>query len=113
MRGTIRFTNKAITTPILVVGCERKLFILTMVFWVWAFFGIFPHWPAIFVLLLMVINMYGLRFIAKQDPDAANVFKANSKFLLGTKVFVARGTASNLVATKKLACVPVSISRRV
>lgn len=113
MRGTVKRTNKAITAPILVFGCERKLFTLTMLMGLWFFISSIPHLISLAIFLLLGLNVYVLRFIAKQDPQAANIFKKNKKFLIGSSVYVARGEASDMNTPTKLASVPISALRRV
>lgn len=82
MRGTHRPTNKALAEPILTLGAERVLVLLSCCFWVWAFFGVFPHWPAVVVLMAWGLTLFLLRLVAKNDPQGCAIFKKNSRFLL-------------------------------
>jgi type IV secretory pathway TrbD component len=108
MRGTLRLTNKALLTPQLMAGAELRLVLLCGCFWVWVIGGLIPHLVTIPALLGFIANFYLLKYFAKLDPKGSEVFRANSRFLLQTKLFVARGSAGHIVSVKKVRTVPVS-----
>jgi type IV secretory pathway TrbD component len=108
MRGTPRQTNKALSEPILLMGAERPLVILSCFFWGWALMGIIPHWPMVIVIAGFVLNIYLLKFAAKRDPCGVGVFRANSRFLVQNRLYLARGHAGTLQKTRKIQTVPLS-----
>lgn len=112
MRGTYRQTNKALSEPILVMGAERSLVIMSCLFWGWALMGIFPHWPFMLMIIGWVANLYFLRFVAKRDPQGVAVFRKNSRFLLQNRFYVSRGYAGHLIKLKKLNTVPTRLLAR-
>jgi type IV secretory pathway TrbD component len=112
MRGTPRITNKALSAPQLTMGCETSLFVLCSFFWGWAFIGVLPHWPSVFIIFCWVGNIYLLRFAAKKDPQFVAVFRKNSRFLLQQRFYLARGYAGNVQQAQKLQTVPVKITSK-
>ncbi len=113
MRGTPRQTNKALSAPILLLGAERNLVILTCFFWIWAFIGVFPHWPIVLIAMIFLMNLYVLRLAAKRDPQGVAVFRTNSRFLVQKRFYFARGFAGNLQKVRKLSTVPTKLFSKI
>ncbi|MBN1683994.1 MAG: VirB3 family type IV secretion system protein [Gammaproteobacteria bacterium] len=112
MRGTARQTNKALSTPILVMGAERSLIVMSCLFWGWALVGVFPHWAMFIVLLGFLATIYVLKFAAKRDAQGVAVFRANSRFLVQNRFYVARGYAGILSKIRKVNTVPTQMFKR-
>jgi type IV secretory pathway TrbD component len=113
MRGTAIKTNRAITSPVLVFGCERKLFTITIMLGAWFFISALPHLMALLILVLVALSVWFLRFIAKQDPQAALIFKSNSKFLIGKGGYVAKADACQKPEESTLVSVPIALIRKI
>jgi len=113
MRGTIRVTNKALSAPILVMGAERSLVIISCFFWGWALMGVLPHWTALIIILCFVTTIYFLKFVAKRDPKSVAIFRKNSRFLVQNRFYLAKGHASSLEKQRKVCTVPTRLFNRV
>ncbi len=113
MRGTERQTNQALSEPILFMGAERSLVIVTSFFWGWVLMGVFPHWPMIIVLVGYIGTIYILQSAAKNDPLGVAVFRRNSRFLLQNRFYLARGFAGNIQKVRKVQTVPVKLISRI
>ena len=112
MRGTPRETNKALSAPILLMGAERSLVIVSSFFWGWALMGVMPHWPLVLVLMGFMANIYLLKFAAKRDAQGIAVFRANSRFLIQNRFYIAHGFAGKIDKIKGLQTVPVTFMGR-
>lgn len=109
MRGTPSTTNKALSAPVLLIGAERSLVIVSGLFWGWAFMGVFPHWPIVIIAACFIANIYLLNFAAKRDSQGVAAFRANSRFLLQNRFYGARGFSAHLEEVKKVKTIPVNI----
>lgn len=112
MRGTPRQTNKALFEPILFMGGERSLVILSVFFWLWMLSGVFPHWPSIITIIGLIATIYVLRFAAKRDPKGVAIFRKNSRFLVQKRFYLAHGFAANLSKTRRVRTVPIKLTAR-
>lgn len=113
MRGTPHLTQRALRTPVLMFGAERSLVIMASLFWGWAFMGVFPHWPMLFVMGCYLATVYLLRFAAHLDPQGVALFKRNSRFLLQHRRYVARGYSNTVTTMPVVTSVPVSSLQRI
>jgi type IV secretory pathway TrbD component len=113
MRGTPRYTNKALSEPILLMGAERVLVIISSFFWIWVLAGVLPHWPSLLIVLGFVVTIYLLRLAAKKDPQGVAIFRRNSRFLVQNRFYLARGYAGTLQKVKKVRTVPLKLLSRV
>lgn len=109
MRGTQRFTNRALSAPVLLLGGERILVLISGLFWAWAFMGVMPHWPMLIVFLGFVVTLFVLRFAAKRDPQGVAVFRRNSRFLLQQRYFLAKGYVIETTKAKLVTTVPTRL----
>src|SRR5690606_1891775 len=105
---TPRQTNKALSEPILVMGAERSLFIITCFFWSWALMGVIPHWPIVIALAGFLATVYVLKFAAKRDPQGVAVFRKNSRFLVQSRLYIAHGFAGGFQKPRKPIPVPIN-----
>lgn len=107
MRGTPHETNKSLSEPILMFGAEQTLVLLSLSFWIWALFGVFPHWPAFIVLGAAIVTLFLLRLAAKRDSQGCAIFRKNSRFLLQKRFYHARGFFSAEETMRKVVSVPL------
>ena len=111
-RGTPRQTNTALYAPVLCMGAERSLVIISCFFWGWLLLGIFPHWPMLIAIFGLAASLYLLRFVAKRDPRGVAVFRANSRFLVQKRFYLSSGFAGNITKTRKVRTIPVNLTSR-
>ena len=111
-RGTLRETNTALYAPVLCMGAERSLVIISCFFWGWLLLGVFPHWPMLIAIFGLVTSLYLLRFAAKRDPRGVAVFRSNSRFLVQKRFYLASGFAGHLSKTCKIKTIPINLASR-